>query len=269
MKVSVIIPCFQAQDFYRTAVNAALEQTHPDLEVILVSDDQTDYHHPDPRVVSVSTGRVGSGPNHARNVGLDYARGEIIAPLDADDWMHRTRLAKLLPLVKQYGVAGCQERTVDAESGQIQRQVFPPLPFLQLLSPRQYLALNATIHLVFRRDVTGAWPEDVALAGDTVFNLDAIERAGRLAIYPEPLFEYRTHAASHCHTPDAVEKADKGYAAILQHLKAGRLARDPELNAYALALFQKKREVNAEYGEFRATQGPVSFDEFLTRTQRA
>ena len=90
--------------------DCALNQTHTDCEVVAVIDDDSHYELPN-NVIQVRTGRRGSGPNAARNAGLVWCSGHMIVPLDADDWMHPTRVEKLIPLVKSFGVAGCSEIT--------------------------------------------------------------------------------------------------------------------------------------------------------------
>lgn len=261
MKCSILIPLYQAQDFYQETLACAAAQTHPDIEIVVVVDDGHDYDLP-PQVVRVEGG-LGSGPNAARNAGLPWCSGDMILPLDADDWMHPERVAQLVPLVEKYGVAGDCEITRNKATGHIERHVFPPSDQVRLLSAQDYLALNATIHLAFRRDVIRRWPESVALAGDTVFNLDAIERAGQLAIHPNTLFEYRTHPDSHCHRPGSIERAEAGYREILRLIEQGVIARTPELAAFATEQFQAKRKTNQDYGSYVATHGPRSFDEFL------
>ena len=265
MKCSILIPLYQAKDYYQETLACALNQTHSDIEIVVVIDDGQHYDLPDG--VIVIQGGIGSGPNAARNAGLPWCSGDMILPLDADDWMHPTRVEKLLPLVQRYGVAGDAEITRNKASGLIERQVFSDADQVRLLSAQEYLDLNATIHLAFRRDVIQRWPESVALAGDTLFNLDAIERAGQLAIHPDTLFEYRTHADSHCHRPGSTERAEQGYQEILRLIENGVVARGPELKAHARALFEQKRTTNQAYGAHVTTHGPCSFDEFLETIQ--
>jgi len=265
LKCSILIPLYQAQDYYRETLEIALNQTHRDCQVVVVIDDDFDYDLP-PQVTRVRAGH-GSGPNAARNAGLAWCQGDMILPLDADDWMSLDRVEKLLPLVQRYGVAGDCEMTRNKRTGQVERQVFEPSDQVRLLSPQDYLALNATIHLAFRRDVITRWPESVALAGDTLFNLDAIERAGQLAIHPQTLFEYRTHPDSHCHRAGSIDRAERGYQEILRLIQCGVVARDPELNAFARNLFTEKRATNQAYGDYVQRNGPHSFDHFL-ETQR-
>lgn len=92
--VSVIIPAWRAADTIGHAVRSVLEQTHPVLEVLVIDDGSPDDiaaalagFPPQVRVIRQANG----GASAARNRGLDEARGEWIAFLDADDeWLpHR------------------------------------------------------------------------------------------------------------------------------------------------------------------------------------
>jgi succinoglycan biosynthesis protein ExoO len=112
MLVSIVIPAYRAQATLARAVRSALAQSMTDLEVIVVSDDQFDYRAllqgggiNDERLRFASTGRVGSGCHHARNVGLAATRGDFIAALDADDIHLPARLAVLLPIAAATGAA--------------------------------------------------------------------------------------------------------------------------------------------------------------------
>ncbi|MGB0956959.1 MAG: glycosyltransferase family 2 protein [Litorivicinus sp.] len=266
MTTSIITPLYHAHRHLPTLLDAVLSQTDSDWQWVVVIDDGLDYALPtDPRITLVRGG-IGSGPNRARNAGLVHCHGDVLLPLDADDWMAPTRIETLAPLARQFGVAGDMEITVNGVDGRHERQVFQPFEGLKQLTPADYLNLNATIHLVFNRALVTRWPETVALAGDTLFNLDAIERAGQLVIAPETLFHYRTHLDSHCHQDGSIDKAERGYREILRLIRAGVIARAPALKTLALELFEHKRATNQAYGEYCAAHGPTSFDAFLEHT---
>src|SRR5579875_23336 len=91
-KVSVIMPAFNAARSVAWAISSALEQTVADIEVLVIDDASTDLTAAvveeiaarDPRVRLIRN-PVNGGPGVARNFGLDAARGEWVALLDADD----------------------------------------------------------------------------------------------------------------------------------------------------------------------------------------
>ncbi|MFL5538317.1 MAG: glycosyltransferase [Longimicrobiaceae bacterium] len=89
--VSVVIACYNAADFVGHAIDSALSQTYPAVEVVVVDDASTDGSR---EVVAAFGDRVAAlhlavnrGPSHARNRGAELARGEWLMFLDADDFI--------------------------------------------------------------------------------------------------------------------------------------------------------------------------------------
>ena len=106
-RVSVVIPTFRRPDLVRRAAASALAQSVADLEVVVVidGDDPADADATrasldalaGPRLKVVAAGRqLGNGA--ARNLGVDHARGGLIAFLDDDDEWMRTKLERQMPL---------------------------------------------------------------------------------------------------------------------------------------------------------------------------
>jgi succinoglycan biosynthesis protein ExoO len=101
--VSVAIANYNGREFLEDALRSALAQDLQDLEVIVVDDGSTDggwtiaeqMAEADPRV---RLERLGDrrGPGAARNRAIELARGEWLAVLDHDDFMHPARLARLI-----------------------------------------------------------------------------------------------------------------------------------------------------------------------------
>ena len=89
--VSVIIPTYNRAHCVAQAIDSALNQTHSDLEIVVVDDGSTDdtatlikkRYAADQRVVYVR--QENQGVSAARNRGLRIARGHYIAFLDSDD----------------------------------------------------------------------------------------------------------------------------------------------------------------------------------------
>ncbi|TPG33950.1 glycosyltransferase family 2 protein [Flavobacterium pectinovorum] len=95
--VSVIIPTYNRCYSLHATIEAALNQTYKNIEVIIVDDGSTDHTK---NVVSTFGSKISyiqkehTGQADTRNVGLQHAKGEIIAPLDSDDIWHDKYLEK-------------------------------------------------------------------------------------------------------------------------------------------------------------------------------
>lgn len=92
---SVIIPAFNCERFIRAAINSVLHQTFNNFEIIIVLDkssDQTELEiqameRQDERIKCIRNKRR-LGVAESRNVGMQIAKGQYIAFLDADDlWL--------------------------------------------------------------------------------------------------------------------------------------------------------------------------------------
>lgn len=86
--VSIVIPCFNGEMFVAQAIDSALAQTYPDVEVIVVDDGSTDGSLDAIRAFGPRISwraRPNAGACAARNDGLELARGEFVQFLDADD----------------------------------------------------------------------------------------------------------------------------------------------------------------------------------------
>lgn len=86
--VSVIVPCYNQAHFLRAAVDSALAQTYPRVEVVVVDDGSSDdtpqvCESYGDRIVTVR--QENSGLSAARNAAIDASKGEFIVLLDSDD----------------------------------------------------------------------------------------------------------------------------------------------------------------------------------------
>ena len=110
IKVSVIIPAYNAEKYVVGAVNSALAQTLSEIEIIVVDDGSTDNTR------ALLTGAFGKndkvrlffqpknmGVGEARNRGINEAKGEYIAFLDSDDAQKRDMLEKMYSAARDCG----------------------------------------------------------------------------------------------------------------------------------------------------------------------
>lgn len=103
--VSVIIPAYNAERFIAQTIESVIAQTHQNLEILVIDDGSSDstpnivkyYMEKDARIVLIQQDNVGVAA--ARNRGIERARGEFIAPIDADDIWFPEYLEAQLPLM--------------------------------------------------------------------------------------------------------------------------------------------------------------------------
>ena len=105
MKLSIIIPVYNVEQYLQSCVQSVLAQTYQDLQVILVNDGSTDSSgvlcnqlaQQDSRIQVVH--KSNGGLSDARNAGLRVATGEYAAFLDGDDvYLFNDGLEQLMAL---------------------------------------------------------------------------------------------------------------------------------------------------------------------------
>lgn len=100
MKVSVIIPLYNASEFLSTTLNSVLNQSYSNIEVIIIDDNSTDdsfkiaqEFQPNKFIVTKNKGK---GACAARNYGFELSTGDYIQYLDADDILSLNKIEKQL-----------------------------------------------------------------------------------------------------------------------------------------------------------------------------
>ncbi len=102
LKVSIIIPVYNVEKYIAKCIQSLLAQTYKNFEAIIVDDGSPDNSiqiakelvNGDPRFVFLE--KENGGLSSARNLGLDYMKGDYVAFLDSDDYFHHECLDKVI-----------------------------------------------------------------------------------------------------------------------------------------------------------------------------
>jgi Glycosyl transferase family 2 len=241
-RVSVITPTYNCAAYLPETLGSVLDQTLGDFEIIVVDDGSTDGTRECLRPLG---GRVQyvrlthSGiPGKARNVGLEVARGEFVAFLDADDLWAPTKLERQVAIVERERDVGlCMtdhvEFGLDRDGRSALDRVrdrldaFPRRPIDQ----RAYVLTGDTVFvdhlergplplwtsaLLVRRscfETVGGFNEEMPLDDDTQMWLRLIKHFP-LAVVDEPLARRRVRPSS----ITAVTGSPGGYQCTLRTL---------------------------------------------------
>jgi glycosyltransferase involved in cell wall biosynthesis len=96
IKITVLMPAYNASEYIGEAIESVLKQTFSDLELLIIDDGSVDdtaeivRSFDDPRIVFIQQKNAGIAV--ALNTGLKFARAEYIARFDADDICYPNRL---------------------------------------------------------------------------------------------------------------------------------------------------------------------------------
>ncbi len=241
-RVSVLLPARDAEATLGPCLASLARQRLRDWECVLVDDASRDATRDraeaaarrDPRI------RVVPGPGRgivaALEAGLDACRAPVVARLDADDWMHRDRLAlQLAALDAEPGLAGvgCHVRlfprsglregareyerwlnAIDSPEA-VRREAFVECP---LAHPGLALRADALRALRYR---DRGWAEDYDLV------LRLLARGARLGVVPRRLLAWR-HGAPRLSRRDPRYGLDRFTACKAAFLAEGFLGAAPD-----------------------------------------
>lgn len=104
--ISVVIPLYNKEKQIASTLSTVLSQSYQDFEIVIVDDGSTDgsveevHKIKDVRIRLIH--QANAGVSAARNKGIEEARGEYVAFLDADDEWKSDHLENLIDLIRQY-----------------------------------------------------------------------------------------------------------------------------------------------------------------------
>lgn len=216
IKVSVIMPIYNAYSYLRPAMDSVLDQTLAEIEVICVDDGSTDssldilkeYQAKDSRVRILTENNA--GPSWARNKGLSRARGEYIIFLDADDFYELTLLEKMYEraerdkldmTITEYDIyddkSATFEKRIKSERGAIlegdtivSKNEYPEVIF-QCTSNYVW---NKLFRAEFIREKNLSFDQDLRVFEDVYFVMTSLSMADRIGKIHEVLIHHRIYS---------------------------------------------------------------------------
>jgi succinoglycan biosynthesis protein ExoO len=246
--VTVLIAAYNAAGFVGRAIASALAQSLAPLEVLVVDDASTDdtgavvqqLAAADCRIRLITLQRNG-GPSAARNAGLDAARGEWIAVLDADDAFMPQRLQRML----RFAVESTADIVVDnfrsyqLATHRIGAPVLDPDSADSLIRFEDFLArarplrnetdwglLKPIFRRAFLQEHGLRYPLSSRHGEDFLFMVDAFLHGGRYALVREAGYLYTSRSSN-------LSRSTLNYRLMYEHTKAlvgdERIRRDPVL----------------------------------------
>lgn len=126
-KISVIVPCYNVENYIDRCITSLLKQSIglEHMELIFINDASEDhtidilkeYEKQYPEDIMIIDLPENQRQGGARNIGLQYASGEYIGFVDADDWIEPSMYEKLFHKITEYScdMVTCHYKRVDKE----------------------------------------------------------------------------------------------------------------------------------------------------------
>ena len=242
--ISVIMPIYNGGGWLRGALKSLQDQTFKDFEVIMVNDGSTDgsedvcmsFSNSDPRFRLIN--QQNAGVSAARNRGIDVAKGEWIAFMDADDVMPPDALEVLITHAKSSGtkiVVGKYVREVpkSAPKGNGHSMTVHSDQAI-LIGLYQSIILNSPCGVIYHKSIFMGEPKlrfRTCRYEDLDFFYQAFELVDSVCILDRVVYFYRDTPGSFINKwsdarLDVLDVTDR----IVEHMKS----RSPELYKAAL-----------------------------------
>jgi glycosyltransferase involved in cell wall biosynthesis len=203
--VTVLIDTYNYGRYIQEALESVLTQEFPreQREILVVDDGSTDDTWERLKKFSDSITylrKSNGGQASAFNFGLERARGEIVAFLDADDYWLPGKLRRIVDEFEKHPDAGMvyhKIRQLNSQQGTFEDWGFPPLSGFLPSNPRDLLSyvLYPTSFLAFRRSALQPLlpiPEKLTIQADAYLSGLIIFLAPIVGV-PERLAVYRVH----------------------------------------------------------------------------
>lgn len=218
IKVSIIIPVYNAAEFLPECLDSCLNQTLKEIEIICVDDGSTDnsleilnaYAQKDNRI------KVLTQPNQrqsiARNTAMEVATGRFIQFVDADDYLEPDACECLYFYSQLHGLDMCQFSAINFHHGS-RKEMNNPYHTLSWMTPNTPIVFDADMmtnvvpqmavtacltfykrQFLLKKDIQ--WPTKQLSYEDTPFFIESITQAERVGAIQIPFYHRRVHPAA-------------------------------------------------------------------------
>lgn len=210
MKISVIIPVYNTQDYLADCVDSILGQSLEGIELILINDGSTDNsgeimgeyvrRFPDKiRAITVDNG----GQGRARNFGIDMAQGEFLSFIDSDDYLEKDALELMYAAAMENDadIVVCDmEKRFDDGRREYVKAALQAEPLASAGSSSNKIFRRSTVGDI--RFPTGLWYEDFA------FSAKLLLKSKKTVFVEKPLYIYRCGQSSTMNNNNAAKNLD-------------------------------------------------------------
>lgn len=217
MKISAIMPVYNAEKYLARAMDRLRAQTLKDIEIICIDDGSTDespailkqYAARDSRIKIIS--RKNQGVASARNAGIKAATGDYVHFMDADDevdadW-YETLLAAAAAADADVAAGGFEEegrRTIIYKTSRVYETM------REKFAGTMAVFRGFCWRYLIRRDLiikNKLKFQDFIVLEDMLFVLEMLRLANRVVSAPGPLYRYRMNRDSCINTTDRARAA--------------------------------------------------------------
>lgn len=275
---SVVVPVYNVEDFLSECIDSIINQSHTNVEIILVNDGSTDssgelcdrYAKDDKRIRVFH--QQNEGVSSARNNGINNARGDYITFVDADDAIHYDYVKNLLDDLITSDSTTVTTAAKDTASRQI-NLLSEPVKDDEIT----LMSIDDTLLELYRGDLEGArngvqmfslkmlnengirYNENMAIGEDFDFFARAILASNKVVVDKRRMYFYRSNPSSAMTQTfsrkhfDAIKNIEQVGRSVEHRIPGLKKAIDTAIFAdavfYGAKVFAVRRRWPVEYNE--------------------
>lgn len=227
MLISVVIPCYNCEDYIEETIESVLGQTNCEVQIVCVDNNSTDSSvdiikeiaKVNPSVELYFEKQIGA--NYARNLGIKKSRGEYIQFLDSDDVITSSKLEEQVNFMisNNLDVVVSDRKVFDSKlEREIESYQFPEIEKTPLETAISKIIITG--NPLYKRSVVigvGAFLEGLKSAQDWEFNIRLFLENPRVGYLPGYYLKSRTLTDSL--SSNYIEVSDNACYVIGKHKK--------------------------------------------------
>ncbi|WP_286239993.1 glycosyltransferase family 2 protein [Neptuniibacter halophilus] len=260
VKVSVIIPVYNAAVYISECLNSVLQQCHQDLEILLVDDGSTDHSvrviksYQDKRIKLICS--ANKGVSSARNIGIRASTGNYLFFLDADDSLPETAISELVEALRinNSDISIGSYVQFSSASAELEKTIYPDNRTLDRNAIFQYIcqyleAPNKSPLFVFSwgrlysadliKNNQVYFNEHLSTFEDVQFNLDLLKFIDNISYTPKIVYRHRLHPLNKSATTQWKKSPEELFGFVAPVLSCTDLLKDELGNVKALRLVEQ------------------------------
>ena len=212
ISISVLMPVYNSEKFLLETVQAVINQSYINWELILVDDGSTDNSkeictklmNDDKRIKYIFQENL--GVSHTRNVALENAQGKYIVFVDSDDLIHEDYLKILINSIEKnnsdISVCNFIERKI-SNTGKVEdiTREFYPKEVMEMSEMKDYIMdfgnsglLNPLWNKIYKNQIIKenniTFDEEVETGEDFIFNLQYFRKVKKISFIKDSLYYY-------------------------------------------------------------------------------
>lgn len=255
MKISIIIPIYNVEQYLSRCLDSVTNQTYSNLEIILINDGSKDscleickdYQKRDSRIIIID--KINEGVSVARNTGIETATGKYIGFVDPDDWIEPDMYENMYNTIEKYkcSIAFCNYskdrknrrsyKTIKTKKNvlgklDIINELIANMIGIEDILPKYYTVMGSVWRCLYNREFLNKFElrfkPGITIMEDLLFNIQALIYCDKVCIDSGYYYHYMINKTSSLHTYNKKMWQDN----VEVHNMLEKILKDAELDEY-------------------------------------